>query len=158
MTAWELPPDLHSAASARQHLRSALAGTSAVAVTDEAELLVSEVVTNAVVHGRPTVTLEVQVAGPRLRVAVTDCSPCLPVVRDLDLMGTGGRGMALVAALAERWGVGPGTAAASAAGMPAGTDGGTPGGGTAAVSRSAAGGRGGAAGKTVWFEMTAPGR
>jgi hypothetical protein len=43
--------------------------------------------------------------GPRLRVEVHDGSPVLPVQRNAAASAEGGRGIALVEALAVRWGV-----------------------------------------------------
>ncbi len=68
-------------------------------------LLVSEVATNAVVHGTGEVQVRVLLAGDRLRVEVADESTRLPTPRTADLEAEGGRGLALVAALAQDWGV-----------------------------------------------------
>ncbi len=74
--------------------------------TDTALLLVSEVVTNAVNHGRGRPVLDVQVAPDRLSVSVSDSAPGAPEVRrDNPLLADGGRGMLLVETLASRWGI-----------------------------------------------------
>ena len=71
-----------------------------------AALLASEVVTNAVLHGRTRATLTVQEPPPYLRVSVEDLNPDLPAVGDSpQLDATSGRGMQIVAALADRWGI-----------------------------------------------------
>ncbi|MEJ5944228.1 ATP-binding protein [Pseudokineococcus basanitobsidens] len=78
---------------------------------DEAEqvavLLASEVVTNAVVHAETDARLSVLLADHRVRVEVADGSPRRPLVRAWTDDGGTGRGMALVEALASRWGVDP---------------------------------------------------
>lgn len=75
---------------------------------DTALLLVSEVVTNAVVHGRGRAVLDVHLAPSGLRVGVTDDSPAAPEVQHLEgTLAEGGRGMLLVEELAARWGVDP---------------------------------------------------
>lgn len=69
-------------------------------------LLTSEVVTNAVRRATRAIELEVDL-DPQctLTVSVTDDHPGLPVMNEPPLLGTGGRGLPLVASLARRWGV-----------------------------------------------------
>lgn len=76
-------------------------------VADVAELLVSELVTNALVHGGGGASLAVTVAPGGVRVEVADDLPdeLQPVVRPTSASATGGRGLALVEALATAWGV-----------------------------------------------------
>ncbi|MFF9811229.1 ATP-binding protein [Streptomyces coeruleorubidus] len=77
-------------------------------ITDEAQLCVSELVANVVTHvghGTPA-TLAVSVRGTHLRIEVHDPDTrALPVLRDLSTESLEGRGMALVDAVADRWGV-----------------------------------------------------
>jgi anti-sigma regulatory factor (Ser/Thr protein kinase) len=75
-------------------------------------LLVSELVTNAVVHtGCPAVlrlSLPEGAAEPSIvRLEVADASDRAPVPRCADGDATGGRGLALVDGLADRWGWNP---------------------------------------------------
>ncbi|MEZ0163839.1 ATP-binding protein [Kineococcus sp. LSe6-4] len=77
-------------------------------VFDAVELLTSEVVANAVVHGAPPVRVEVECAPGHVTVAVHDGSPEPPRVRARDLDSTGGRGVALVDVVASAWGSRPG--------------------------------------------------
>jgi anti-sigma regulatory factor (Ser/Thr protein kinase) len=74
-------------------------------VLDTAKLLVSELVTNAVIHGTPPLLLRVSCREGVLRVGVSDTSPALPVIRMLDPDAAHGRGVALVEVLADIWGV-----------------------------------------------------
>jgi anti-sigma regulatory factor (Ser/Thr protein kinase) len=71
-------------------------------------LVVSELVTNAVVHAHETesITLEVARAGSNtLRVLVSDDSPHRPEKgTDLTWLSESGRGVEVVDALADRWG------------------------------------------------------
>lgn len=72
---------------------------------DTLALLVSEVATNALIHGAGQVRVRVLDAGPRLRIEVSDDSVILPVARKAAADAEGGRGLALVDALAVDWGV-----------------------------------------------------
>ncbi len=72
---------------------------------DVAVLLVSELVTNALVHGTPPVALHARRTSDGLRVEVYDrAAATQPVVRDTPLDVPGGQGLRLVEALASRWG------------------------------------------------------
>ena len=72
-----------------------------------AELALSEIVTNAVVHGLPPIVLHVQGTASRLEVSVSDASPAQPRADETRLDATGGRGLAIVAAVAGEWGCVP---------------------------------------------------
>lgn len=75
-------------------------------LVDDAELLVSELVTNAALHGHPPITVRVT-AAPCVRVEVADAGRHLPVMLPGARDATTGRGLTLVQALAHRWGVEP---------------------------------------------------
>jgi anti-sigma regulatory factor (Ser/Thr protein kinase) len=71
---------------------------------DVLALLVSEVATNALLHGRGEVRLSVMRRAGCLRVEVADGSDHMPVRRQATPMAEGGRGIALLDALSEAWG------------------------------------------------------
>ena len=72
---------------------------------DIVALLVSEVATNAIVHGYgPDIRVRVLNRGARLRVEVSDVSPVLPVQRRATGSAENGRGLAIVEAFAVEWG------------------------------------------------------
>lgn len=108
----EIRPDPAEVGRARRWARSRLAGSGIAADEPLAEtliLLVSELVTNAVVHtGHPAVlrlSLSGAAAEPAtVRLEVADSSDRAPVPRCPDGDATGGRGLALVDGLADRWG------------------------------------------------------
>lgn len=71
------------------------------------ELLTSELLANAVLHGPQDgiVGVRLQTSDTMLRVTVTDRNPTPPVVLHPDPIEPSGRGMAIVEALSNRWGV-----------------------------------------------------
>jgi hypothetical protein len=69
------------------------------------ELLISELVANAVVHAAsPDITLHVVTDGHRFTAAVTDSSNDLPVTRTTGADTPGGQGIRLIELLATTWG------------------------------------------------------
>lgn len=76
-------------------------------LADDAALVVSELVTNAQLHGELPGTLRLRVRGDRLRVEVEDHSRTLPQPGGYAEQAVTGRGLGLVAALARDWGVDP---------------------------------------------------
>ncbi|WP_328348047.1 ATP-binding protein [Streptomyces violaceus] len=108
----EIRPDPAEVGRARRWARSRLAGSGIQADEPLAEtliLLVSELVTNAVVHtGCPAVLLlslpHAVTDEATVRLEVADRSVRAPVPRCADDDTTGGRGLALVDGLADRWG------------------------------------------------------
>jgi anti-sigma regulatory factor (Ser/Thr protein kinase) len=74
---------------------------------DDVLLVISELVTNSVLHAQaaPDVALRCVQNPPCLVVEVRDPSPTLPVEREPDLAVRGGRGIRLVSAIADKWGV-----------------------------------------------------
>ncbi|MEU9579078.1 ATP-binding protein [Streptomyces chilikensis] len=76
-------------------------------VLETAELLTTELVTNALVHTGRGAVLKVTVTGRRLRVEVRDFvrPRRLPVGKEAEEDATCGRGLLLVATLADTWGV-----------------------------------------------------
>lgn len=101
----DLAGDLESAAEARRLLREALDQSGHADWSDRAELAVSEVVTNAVLHAHTPVQLWLAVTDEQLCVEVRDFCPMLPVQRNYDVEATTGRGMGLVALLTGACGV-----------------------------------------------------
>ncbi|MFE6488885.1 ATP-binding protein [Streptomyces sp. NPDC057757] len=76
---------------------------------DPAALGVTELLTNVHRHAQPDklCTVEIELLLDRLTVSVHDHDPRLPDVRDADTTATCGRGLAMVAAVSESWGVRP---------------------------------------------------
>ncbi|RFC72757.1 ATP-binding protein [Streptomyces sp. AcE210] len=106
---WRLPRHARSVGRARSLFREQ-AGSWALPqeVTDTAELLLSELMTNAYRHAKVPAGREIWartiLSEDRLRVLVTDASDTLPSPRTASLEEESGRGLALVALLADEWG------------------------------------------------------
>lgn len=103
----ELEPTPRSAALARQLVRQALVACGREQWRDAAELAVSEIVTNGVLHAHTTLVLSVRCSAEELRVHVRDDNPVLPAQRRYGGHATTGRGMTLVAGVTSSHGVTP---------------------------------------------------
>lgn len=90
---------------ARQAVRELCCGLVDQDLVDTAELLISEVVTNAVLHGGDEISVAIATGRAEVSVAVSDDGERLPDIRPADLLATNGRGMRMVADLAADWGV-----------------------------------------------------
>lgn len=101
----QLPPDAASAGRARRLVGEVLDEAGLDDLADVAMLLVSETVTNAVLHAATEVGLTVLADDGELRVEVRDGSSVLPGIRHYEDEATTGRGVGLVELLATGWGV-----------------------------------------------------
>jgi serine phosphatase RsbU (regulator of sigma subunit)/anti-sigma regulatory factor (Ser/Thr protein kinase) len=100
---WSLEPEDAAPGRARRLARRALGRWGMEELTDSVELLVSEVVTNAVRYATKPVTLRL-LRTDVLRCEVGDDVPQLPRLRQARATDEGGRGLYLVNRLARRWG------------------------------------------------------
>ncbi|MET9762502.1 ATP-binding SpoIIE family protein phosphatase [Streptomyces sp. NPDC006372] len=100
---WFLEPDDTAPGRGRRLARRALQRWGLEELSDSVELLVSEVVTNAVRHASRPVTLRL-LRTEVLRCEVGDDAPQLPRLRQARATDEGGRGLHLVNRLARRWG------------------------------------------------------
>ncbi|HET6858170.1 MAG TPA: ATP-binding SpoIIE family protein phosphatase, partial [Streptomyces sp.] len=98
-------------AEVRQQMRDLLHDWTGADQVDSAVLMVSEMVTNVLVHTDGDALLVAQATGPaggrRLRVEVADGSDELPHRRRPGEMASSGRGLMLMEMLADAWGVDP---------------------------------------------------
>jgi anti-sigma regulatory factor (Ser/Thr protein kinase) len=99
------PADLRSAGAARRFVAGVLDGWHLDSLQDSAALLVSELVTNAVVHAHSEVELAVHLRPGRVRIEVVDTAREHVRRRDAKDDEQSGRGMALIEALAVAWGI-----------------------------------------------------
>ncbi len=96
-----------AATRARRFARDTVKAWRLLDVALEVEMVATELVTNAVLHGAPPVSLELAHDGDVLRVAVKDGSAAVPVVVRAAADAMTGRGLALVGSLSAQWGVVP---------------------------------------------------
>lgn len=102
----ELAADTTSPRQARVIVRDLL-GDSADELVDTVQLLVTELVTNAVLHASSAPRLEMHLGRKAIRMAVYDADPRMPERREPDVERPGGRGLHLLDMLATRWGAEP---------------------------------------------------
>ena len=97
-----------SAVPAARHLvRTHLYDSGLAALVDDAELIVSELVGNVVLHVGGTVEVAIEVAADEVLLSVSDDSPLSPHLRVFSRTSSTGRGMRLVHSLSAEHGVRP---------------------------------------------------
>jgi len=110
ITTRTLPRDPGTPAQGRRLLESALDSLPEPVLAD-AQLLLTEVLSNAIVHGSPgagaRLDVSVEAGESTVRVTVTDRSPrfARPSIHRPDPTAASGWGLYLLERLAERWGV-----------------------------------------------------
>ena len=101
-----LPDDVAAPGLARGFLRDSSCPWHGQDVLDSAQLLLSELVTNAVRYGLPPIVAELDCDGTSgIRVGVSDGNPVFPTTRQAAHDAESGRGTALMEALSDAWGV-----------------------------------------------------
>lgn len=103
----DLPAEPASVGQARRFVRGVLADWGLEELVDTAILLTSELATNSVLHARTAFAVVVSRTSRGLRVDVLDGSAVTPRVRQPSQTAATGRGVNMVAALADRWGPTP---------------------------------------------------
>jgi len=101
----EFDLDLMAPAQIRHFVRRQLLQWGLDDLVDVAELLVSEVVTNSIRHALAGGRVSVARQGKGVRVEVADSGGGTPVPRQAEPHEPTGRGLAIVGALADRWGI-----------------------------------------------------
>jgi PAS domain S-box-containing protein len=99
-----LDPVPGSARRARAFVSEALEQAGQAELEESATLLVSELVTNAILHARTSIEVAVAATAATVYVGVRDSSGQLPARRDYGTRATTGRGLALVDLIAARHG------------------------------------------------------
>lgn len=104
---WRMPGGVESVGVSRAWVRERLEGWGLPSLVELAELLVSELVTNALRHASGPIQLTVLLLDEIVTLAVRDAETPLPRLRRVGDGDEGGRGLQLVATLASRWGARP---------------------------------------------------
>ena len=101
-----LPEQLSSVTRARHFVRDVLLSWDLEALVDDAQLGTSELVANAIRHAGTDLALTVRVDG-MVTIAIQDGQPELrrPVIADADFLAENGRGLHIVAAISQDWGI-----------------------------------------------------
>jgi anti-sigma regulatory factor (Ser/Thr protein kinase) len=98
------PPEAESVRAARRFVLDVLAGAPEEALGQLA-VMVSELATNAIVHADTAYTVRVARAGTEVRLEVSDAGGGQPTVASPTPNEPTGRGLRIVEAMAEKWGV-----------------------------------------------------
>jgi anti-sigma regulatory factor (Ser/Thr protein kinase) len=99
-----IPPSSAAIGDARRFAAAFLRNHELEDLIETVVLLVSEVVTNAILHGGSGAELRLILSGQTLRAEVRDRSSALPAVKKYSETATTGRGMMIVESLATAWG------------------------------------------------------
>jgi anti-sigma regulatory factor (Ser/Thr protein kinase) len=100
-----IPGDHAAAREARRFVLAHLPEHPAQDDVDRVLLCVSELVSNAIEHGRPPRHLELIITGRNVRVEVRDADPRQPAPRIVSPLSLRGRGLQIVETASDRWGV-----------------------------------------------------
>lgn len=99
-----LARDAGSVGRAREFTRERVSAWGVPGVLDDALLVVSELVANAVTHAQSAPTMRLSLAGRTLRIEVTDDGTGMPEPRPPSTTREGGRGLYLITAMTTVWG------------------------------------------------------
>ena len=103
-TSCTFSPEVDSAWAARSFVRGVLGRSGHREVCDAAELVVAELVANAVRHAQTDFIVGVEWLEPDVRISVRDFSRSIPAARYGGILSLSGRGLHMVGATAARWG------------------------------------------------------
>src|SRR4051794_3118568 len=103
----ELADQADPSRAARRFTTEVLAELADAELVADAELIVSELVTNAMLHAVGPVRLRLEPRGQGVRLEGSDGSPIAPLRGRPGAQATTGRGVRLIESLSARWGVSP---------------------------------------------------
>ena len=105
MVTVDLSPEPKSATRARTLTRDYLQSVCPPEAIEIAALLITELVTNAVLHARTPIVVVIESSPGTVFLAVNDEAATEPIARDYAIDAATGRGIKLVRELSTRWGV-----------------------------------------------------
>jgi anti-sigma regulatory factor (Ser/Thr protein kinase) len=97
--------DVTAIRGARRFVTESLRTLGGAAIADDVELAVTELAANAVLHAQTEFVVELALSEDRIELSVRDRGSVAPTMPDADSLDGSGRGLRIVAALADRWGV-----------------------------------------------------
>lgn len=100
-----LRADRRSPHHARAFVKDALESWGHASLTSDATLVVSELISNAVIHAHSSASLTLLNLDDGIQIRVEDDEPTPPEIRWINEESTGGRGLHIVDALSDDWGV-----------------------------------------------------
>jgi DNA-binding NarL/FixJ family response regulator len=103
----QLAADVRSSAGARRFMEETLRRWDCGGVLDIVNILVSELVTNAIKHAESEADVAVVLTPTSIRIEVSDTGGGVPRAKQLVQEGTSGRGLAIVEAMSSGWGITP---------------------------------------------------
>ena len=101
----DLPVHVRSASQARHFVAEHLDQHDLSYLTDDVQLVVSELATNALVHAQTPFTVSLEALEKSVLLMVEDGSTCGPAQGDPQGGEVGGRGLMIVQVLSRDWGV-----------------------------------------------------
>ena len=101
----DLPQSLLAVREARHLVRDLLEQWSLFALTDDAALVVTELVANAIEHAESECQLTVTRVEEGVRIEVRDSGTGTPEPRPVSVTAEDGRGLLIIAALSAAWGI-----------------------------------------------------
>jgi len=100
-----LPPEPASAGAARRFVAAALEPYAIAIDIDVVSLMVSELVSNVVLHAHTPLEVSVRRRDSAIRVSVADESTLIPAIKRYAPDSVTGRGLTMIDSAAERWGI-----------------------------------------------------
>jgi len=100
-----LPQSLEAPRIARMFVAEHVCQTHLLPPVEDAVLLTSEAITNAVVHGGPPIELAIDCTGEASEIRVSDGSEAIPLPHMASEEDVHGRGLMLIDVLSDAWGV-----------------------------------------------------
>ena len=104
---WHVPYQATAVSDIRAAVRKTLADWGISDINDDNALILTELITNAIRHGAPDITLVLHAGNGLVTGAVADQGHGRPHIRPATELSTSGRGLHLVDDLATAWGVEP---------------------------------------------------
>lgn len=98
------PPDPAVLPSCRAFAADRLRSLDLSEVQDDVQLLLTELITNVIIHARTEFEIFLEPSGTGVRVEVRDDNPIMPVAGSLSAAALSGRGLTLVQSMSTRWG------------------------------------------------------